>query len=330
MASLRDRLVGPPLRYIARCQRADGSVPWEPGGVVDPWDHTESVMALAAGGLLDEAEAGLRWLASVQLPDGSLPAEVREGVVTAAYTDANFTAYAATGVWHFFLVTGDVDRVAPFWPLVRGALDCALSLRLPSGEVAWIRDGEGRVWDKGLLAANASIALSLRAGAALAGRLGEDGSRWLAAANSIERAVRSGSGSFEDRRRYSMDWFYPVLTGSLAGSEGERRIEGEWDRFVRPGVGCRCVSDRPWYTVAESAELAMALDAVGRRAEARELVGWLGLMARGDGSFATGHLMPHREPWPEEAPTWTAGAYVLAVDALTRGSGGSGLFRREW
>lgn len=330
MVPLRDRLAGPALRYIAGCQQADGAVPWEPGGIVDPWDHTESVMALAAGGLLDEAEAGLRWLASIQRSDGSLPSGVRDGEVTAGHTDANFTAYAASGVWHFFLVTGDVDRAASFWSLVRGALDCALSLRLPAGEVVWIRDEEGRLWEKGLLAANASIALSLRAGAALAGRLGEDGSRWLSAAEDIERVVRSGSGSFEDRRRYSMDWFYPVLAGCLPGSEGERRIEGEWDRFVRPGVGCRCVSDRPWYTVAESSELVMALDAVGRRAEARELLDWLGPMGRPDGSFATGHLMPHREPWPAEAPTWTAGAYVLAVDALSRGSGGSGLFRREW
>lgn len=326
----RDRRIGPAVRYIAACQRPDGAVPWEAGGIVDPWDHVESVMALAVGGLVDEAAAGFRWLASVQRPDGSLPAEMRDGRVTAGHTDANFTAYVATGVWHLYLVTGDVDAVAGMWPLVRGALDCVLGLRGSRGEALWIRDEQGRTWDKGLVAANASVALSLRAGAALAGRLGEDGARWVEAAGLMEEAVRTGRGSFEDRRRYSMDWFYPVLAGVVRGAAGEDRLGHDWDRFVRAGVGCRCVSDRPWYTVAESSELVMALDAVGRRSEASDLLRWLELMALPDGSFVTGHLMPHREPWPDEAPTWTSGAYVLAVDAVTRGTGGSGLFRREW
>lgn len=317
------------VEYIAACQNPDGSVPWVPGGKVDPWNHVESLMALAVGGRLDEARAGFRWLAAVQRPDGSFPAEVR-GVVTAGHTDSNFTAYVASGVWHHYLVTGDTDFTAEMWPTVRAAISCVLGIRGPRGEVRWIRDEMGRTWDRALVTANASIALSLRSAAALARRLGESGDGWEDAAGEVEEAVRTGGGEFEERPRHSMDWFYPVLCGIVSGGEGERRIGGDWDRFVRPGIGCRCVSDRPWYTAAESSELAMALDAVGRSSEAAELLRWLEAMGRPDGSFWTGHLMPHREPWPDEAPTWTAGAYVLAVDAVGRRTGGAGFFRRDW
>ena len=325
-----DHRVAPAVRYIAACQRPDGSIPSVPGGIVDPWDHVESLMALGVGGLRDEARAGFRWLARSQRADGSFPPETTGGTVTASHTDSNFTAYVATGVWHYYLVTGDVDFAAGMWSVVNRALRCVLGMQGPAGEVWWARDELGRVWDKALLTGNASIALALRTGVVLAERLGEDHTGWGEAADALEAAVRSGVGAFEERRRYSMDWFYPVLCGVVPGRAGERRISDDWDRFVRGGVGCRCVSDRPWYTVAESSELAMSLDAVGRTAEAVELLGWLEAMAKPDGSFWTGHLMPHHQPWPDEAPTWTAGAYVLAVDAVTDATGGSGIFRREW
>ena len=69
---------------IAEVQRADGMIPWFEGGHCDPWNHVEAVMALTTAGFRAEALAGYRWLADIQLPDGSwfnyyVPGTRREG-----------------------------------------------------------------------------------------------------------------------------------------------------------------------------------------------------------------------------------------------------------
>jgi len=56
-----------------------------------------------------------------------------------------------------------------------------------------------------------------------------------------------------------MDWFYPILTGVVQASAAHQRILARWETFVEEGFGCRCVSDEPWVTVAESCELTLAL-----------------------------------------------------------------------
>ena len=61
-----------------------------------------------------------------------------------------------------------------------------------------------------------------------------------------------------------MEWYYPVLGGALRGAAARSRIDERWDDFVVPGLGIRCVDDRPWVTGAETCELVMALDAIGQ------------------------------------------------------------------
>ena len=60
-----------------------------------------------------------------------------------------------------------------------------------------------------------------------------------------------------------MEWYYPVLGGALRGAAARARIDERWDDFVVPGLGIRCVDDRPWVTGAETCELVLALDAIG-------------------------------------------------------------------
>ena len=87
------------------------------------------------------------------------------------------------------------------------------------------------------------------------------------------------------------------------------------DDFVEPGLGCRCVVEEPWVTVAESCELVMALLAAGDHARAVELYSWLHQWRSADGSYWTGWQMVEELLWPDEKPTWTAGAILLAADA---------------
>ena len=46
-----------------------------------------------------------------------------------------------------------------------------------------------------------------------------------------------------------------------------------------------------------------------------------------DGSYWTGFVYPDDARWPVERTTWTAGAVVLAADALSGATSASGLFR---
>ena len=60
-----------------------------------------------------------------------------------------------------------------------------------------------------------------------------------------------------------MDWFYPVLSGVLSSDIAKNHLKSKWNTFVEEGLGCRCVSDEPWVTIAESCELTIALIAAG-------------------------------------------------------------------
>jgi hypothetical protein len=126
-----------------------------------------------------------------------------------------------------------------------------------------------------------------------------------------------------------MDWYYPVLGGAMAPSDAVRRFESRWDDFVVPGLGIRCVDDRPWVTGAETCELALALDAAGRSAQAREQLAAMQHLRDDDGSYWTGFVFADRKRWPVERTTWTAATVVLVADALSGATGGSGLFRGE-
>ncbi len=113
-----------------------------------------------------------------------------------------------------------------------------------------------------------------------------------------------------------MDWYYPVLGTALRGEDATARLAADWDRFVVPGLGVRCVSDRPWVTGGESAELALALWAAGQSDRAVEILRWIQHLRHQDGSYWTGYVFEDDAIWPEERTTWTAGALLLAVAAL--------------
>src|SRR5208282_3101702 len=87
------------------------------------------------------------------------------------------------------------------------------------------------------------------------------------------------------------------------------------------------VSDQPWVTGAETCELVLALDACGLRAQAAAMFATTAHLRHQDGSYWTGWQYANRAHFPAERSSWTAAAVVLAADALTRFSGGAGVFR---
>ena len=123
-----------------------------------------------------------------------------------------------------------------------------------------------------------------------------------------------------------MDWYYPVLGGALTGEAARDRLAADWDRFVVPGLGARCVDDHPWVTGAETCELALALAAAGQPDAALEQVAAMQHLRHDDGSYWTGYVYPDDARWPVERTTWTAAAVVVAADALSGATAASGLF----
>jgi hypothetical protein len=304
---------------IATVQELDGAIPWFPGGHTDPWDHLECAMALQIAGRPDAAAAAWDWLCRTQRPDGSWAASHVAGSVKDDYADSNQCAYVATALWHRWLATGEAAFVARLWPVARAALDFVVGMQAKGGQIWWARTADGIDYPEALLTGCASILHSLRCGLGLAALVGEAQPRWEVAAGALRHALRTHPESFTPRRRWSMDWYYPVIGGALRGSDGWVRLRSRWDDFVVDGLGIRCVDDEPWVTGAETCELAMALHLVGDTAAAAKLVRDMQHLRHSDGGYWTGWQFENAKHWPPERSTWTAAAVILAVDALAGG-----------
>lgn len=318
-------------RSIAAMQEPSGALPWFPGGKTDPWDHVESAMALSACGLRREAEAAYEWSRRTQRADGSWPIELRTGRVVDSGVDSNFCAYIAVGVWHHFLVFDDAAFLRRMWPTVRAAIDRTLVFARDDGALRWAADHEsGAMFPNALITGNASIFSALDCAVRIAETLDESRRPWESASRRlgelfgrwvVDRSV------LDPASNHSMDWYYPVLGGAVRGDAGRDLLAARWSDFVVEGLGTRCVEDHPWVTGAETCELAMALEAVGEIGRAADLVQSVQHLREDDGSYWTGLVFSDGKRWPVERSCWTAAAVVLAADAISRTTPGSGIFR---
>lgn len=325
-------------RSIARMQEPHGAIPWTVGEHTDVWNHVEGAMALLVGGEVDAAERAYDWVLRTQRADGSWPMKIVNDVVEDHSSETNMSAYLAVGVWHHWLLRQDRDFVTRYWPVVRAGLDYVVSLQLPFGGIAWSQEwvesaeGErvpGPVNAEALIAGSSSIFHALSAGLALGELLDDPQPGWEQAARRLRHALREHPEMFLDKAEFSMDWYYPVLGGVVRGSEGLEMINKQWDTFVVPGLGIKCVSKNPWVTGAETSELVMALDALGDDERASAMLREIQHLREDDGRYWTGYVYPEDVRWPGEQTTYTAAAVVLAVDALARSTPASGIMRGD-
>jgi hypothetical protein len=310
---------------IAAVQQPDGAIGW-PDGHVDAWNHVECAMALSVCGLRGAARRGYEWLRAAQRPDGSWPKRAEGGAVIDEAVESNHAAYPAVGVWHELQVTRDDAFAQRMWPVVRRGIDFAVDLQQPRGEITWQRGADGFPAAYALLTGSSSMHQSLRCAIALAEYVGEPQPDWELALGQLRHAVACHPEAFADKSRFSMDWYYPVLGGPLRGDAARERLAAGWDTFVVPGLGIRCVSDEPWVTGAETCELALALDAIGDQSRALDLFDQIQHLRGPDGSYWTGWQFANQTHFPNEQSSWTAAAIILAADALSGATGGSGIF----
>jgi hypothetical protein len=318
-------------QFIASIQKKSGEIPWSAGGKTDPWDHIESAMGLSVGGFYQEAKRAYQWLAGAQLADGSWWSETQEGQVINSTKEANFAAYIAVGVFHHYLITGDLNFLKAIWPAVDNGIRYAISLQAPEGEIYWAKNKADVIDKMSLLTGCSSVFMSLKCGLAIAGLLGKKRPGWRQAQIALGKAIKNRPDLFNMiKSRYSMDWYYPVLCGAVTGEEAKKRIAHLWEKFVVPDWGVRCVSDRPWVTMAETAELILALVAIEDVSRAKMIFNWLTDKRFPDGSFWMGVTFPDGIIWPEEKTGWTAAVVLMAWDAINGTTPAAKLFNHQY
>ncbi len=316
---------------IAGLQKPSGEIPWSVNGKTDPWDHIEAAMGLCISGYVDEARLAYEWLADTQLEDGSWYAACLNGDPIDKTRDTNVTAYIAVGLFHYYLITRDARFLSRMWEVMRAALDFAVGLQAPTGEIYWAKNPEGKIDRMALLTGSSSIYMSLKCGLAIAKMLHIDMPAWEAARIKLGHAIRNGYHLFNmTKSRYSMDWFYPVLSGAVTGADARKRMDQHWKKFVVEDMGVLCVSDQPWVTIAETSELVLALAAMGKFKLAQILFNWITSRTFDDGSYWCGFTFPDMVIWPEDKITWTNGVVIMAADALYQLTPASVLFSHKF
>jgi len=318
--------------WIESQQRSDGGIPWVSAGKRDPWDHVHSAMALAVVGRTEAARAAFRFLAKTQGADGAWPAASTRWTILDPTRETNHAAHLASGLWLLYLVERDVDFLAAMWPTLERALEFVLAMQHESGVIWWARDGRGKAWTSPLITGCSSVHGSLVCAERIAQQLGEARPEWREARVRLARALRDDHPLFHDNSlpepvgRYAMDWYYPVLGGALRGEAGRQRLVSGRDAFLGEGGGCRCVRDRPWFTVAETCELVVALHIGGLTDQAHDCYTWAHSLRESDGGYWIGITYPEGLVWPARRATWTAAMVILAADVLEGESPTSSFF----
>lgn len=317
------KLIDSQADFIIDTQLPSGVIPWYRGGIADPWDHIECAIALDLAGRHREAAAAYLWSKNTQNPDGSWFSSYEDYFPDEMERDTNFASYIATGMWFNYLSTGDKTFLGEMWPVIEKALDFAISLQQPTGEIAWALSETGDVWPGAVLTSACSTWHSIENGIKIAEVLGHDASRWRQAAGRLLSAIRNHPELFdkmgENSRRYAMHWFYPILAGVMSGQEARERIHREWDDFIIEGWGCRVAADDENVTaVAETSELIIALCLIGEKERANRLMEWTLKLKDDTPGFCRGIKMPEQIPFPPERATWTSAALIMAVAALAK------------
>ena len=323
------------VEYILKVQNQDGSIPWEENKKLDPWDHIEAAMGLSVAGKKEEAESAFLWLKENQLSDGSWYSEYLMSSPVTKRKETNFSAYIATGLWHYYLIFEDKNFLKFMLPTITKSVNFVTSMQTEQGDIYWASEEDKEILDDSLITGSSSIYKSLECASAIFNLLGESSLQADISKKNLKNSILNNperyDRNWESKSRYSMDWYYPILCGLYDDKKSIKDIETKWSKFIVDDMGCKCVEEEPWVTVAESSELVVALVKIGLREEALKIFNSLHQWRdTQDGLYWTGYVYKDKKFWPVEKPTWTAGAVLLAADALYEFTPGSELFLRSW
>lgn len=318
-----DSVVG----FILSLQRESGDIPWHKDGKTDPWDLVETIMGLNIGKSFDASYRAFEWLKRMQNPDGSWYSSYINGKPEDRTCETHMAAYIAVGLFHTWLINKDTLFLEQMWPTMEKGMNYAISLQTKEGDIYWAKSPEGRVDPMSLLTGASSIFLSLKSALTIASILGKRKISWENSFDLLGHSIQENINIYNtSKSRFSMYWFYPILSGALTKKKASLRIEKQWDQYIIEGQGARCVSDQPWVTIAETCELVLSLFAMGDIKKANLVFSWIKNRIYDDKTFWCGYTYPDMVIWPEEKISWTNAVVLLAADALYNLTPASGFF----
>lgn len=232
-------------------------------------------------------------------------------------------------MWHHFKNFNDKNFLDEFWPVLDAAIEFTLSAQSEHGDFFWAKDNKNWL-DDSLKTGCSSIYMSLLCYKKIAYEINKRDRVSDTQLNNLRDCLKNKPFRFdrnwESKDRYSMDWYYPILSGALSKSDSIELIRDKWKEFVVEGLGCKCVKEEPWVTAAESAELVLALTKIGLKNDAEKILQDTFNLIDDDGLLWTGYVFKDKKFWPIEKPSWTMGAAILAGNAINKFSPSSEFF----
>ena len=91
-------------------------------------------------------------------------------------------------------------------------------------------------------------------------------------------------------------------------------------------IGVKCVVHEPWITVAETSEFIISLVIAERRKDAQKILIDVLNISDETGIPYMGWQYEENIFWPDEKPSWTSSALIVAADTLFNLSDAADLF----
>ena len=320
--------------YLRSIQLESGAIPSNKDGSHDPWDHIESIMGLNFANQKESSKLAFEWLIKNQNTDGSWFSKYNDSHPLEKNKSTHFGPYISVAALHFYKIFEDKEFLEYLWPNIKLALKFSLSLQIPNGTIPWSIDEGGKIEEDYLLTGSSSILKSIECGIAITKLLNdkENISNWTQSHKSLSNAIRNPMGKFDllqDRKRFSMDWYYPILSGCLNDKERDYYIDKVFNDFYVEDIGVKCVIEEPWITVAETCEFIIALMISNRDEDAKKLLLDVLNICDKDNIPYMGWQYKENIFWPKEKPSWTSAAAILAADAILDFSNASDLFKSD-
>tara|TARA_B100000609_G_scaffold146101_1_gene117719 strand:+ start:908 stop:1954 length:1047 start_codon:yes stop_codon:yes gene_type:complete len=318
-------------KSIKTNQLDSGAIPSNADLSHDPWDHIEAIMGLNFLKDKERSDSAFKWLKNNQNKDGSWYAKYSNNDPIELNKPTHFGPYISVAALHYYKIFSDKDKLFELWETIKLAIDFSIDLQNSNGTIPWSVDKNNQIENDFLLTGSSSILKSLECAIAISKILDIDSNeKWTRAYESLAYAIRNPEGLFDkttDRSRFSMDSYYPIISGVLLDYEKEKYIKKIFKDFYIEGIGVKCVVDEPWVTVAETSEFIISLVISNELEEAKKiLVEVMNISDPNDIPYM-GWQYVENIFWPEEKPTWTAAALILAADSIFDFSPGADILK---
>ena len=312
-------------------QLDSGAIPSNADLSHDPWDHIEAIMGLNFLEDKESSDSAFKWLKNNQNKDGSWYAKYSNNDPIELNKPTHFGPYISVAALHYYKIFSDKDKLFELWETIKSAIDFSIDLQNSNGTIPWSVDKNNQIENDFFFFLSSSILKSLECAIAISKILDIDSSeKWTKAYETLAYAVRNPKGLFDkttDRSRFSMDSYYPIISGILLDYEKEKYIKKIFKDFYIEGIGVKCVVDEPWVTVAETSEFIISLVISNELEEAKKiLVEVMNISDPNDIPYM-GWQYAENIFWPEEKPSWTAAALILAADSIFDFSLGSNILK---